>query len=140
MGAKKRRSGAISAKKGGTSARKTAPLTAVSKLPKAQAEPDESVYGPVDWTTAAAALTATGTPPYQVHEWILSGQVNAATELWRQGNGLEALQRLHALPAVARNAEQVLVDEMREAGVSWVAIGAALGMTRQSAQERFGGR
>jgi hypothetical protein len=31
------------------------------------------------------------------------------------------------------------VDELRDRGVTWVRIGSALGVTRQSAWERFGG-
>ena len=52
----------------------------------------------------------------------------------------ELLQRIPHIAASAANIEAGLRDrvhELRERGVSWARIGDALGMTRQSAWERF---
>jgi hypothetical protein len=52
----------------------------------------------------------------------------------------ELLQRIPFIAASAANIEAGLRDrvhELRDRGVSWARIGAALGMTRQSACERF---
>lgn len=53
---------------------------------------------------------------------------------------------LGALPGVAATTANIeaglqdRVSELRQRGVSWARIGAALGMTRQSAWERFASR
>jgi hypothetical protein len=55
----------------------------------------------------------------------------------------ELLQRIPSIAASAANIEAGLRDrvaELRDRGVSWARIGAALGMTRQSAWERFSPR
>lgn len=52
----------------------------------------------------------------------------------------ELLQRIPLIASSAANIEAGLRDrirELRDRGVSWARIGAALGMTRQSAWERF---
>jgi hypothetical protein len=52
----------------------------------------------------------------------------------------ELLQRIPLIAASAANIEAGLRDrvhELRDRGMSWARIGAALGMTRQSAWERF---
>lgn len=52
----------------------------------------------------------------------------------------ELLQRIPFIAASAANIEAGLRDrvhELRDRGISWARIGAALGMTRQSAWERF---
>ena len=52
----------------------------------------------------------------------------------------ELLQRIPFIAASATDIESGLRDrvhELRDRGVSWARIGAALGMTRQSAWERF---
>lgn len=54
-------------------------------------------------------------------------------------------QMLDHIPRVAKVAEQVETDlcswvrELRRRGVTWARIGGALGITRQSAWERFSG-
>jgi hypothetical protein len=54
-------------------------------------------------------------------------------------------QILEHIPRVAATASSVeadlhqWVDELRRRGVTWARIGASLGMTRQSAWERFSG-
>jgi len=55
----------------------------------------------------------------------------------------ELLQRIPFIAESAANIEAGLrdrVDELRDRGVSWARIGSALGMTRQSAWERFSPR
>ena len=52
----------------------------------------------------------------------------------------ELLQRIPFIAASAANIEAGLRDrvhELRDRGISWARIGAALGVTRQSAWERF---
>jgi hypothetical protein len=52
----------------------------------------------------------------------------------------QLLQRIPFIAASAANIEagsRDRVHELRDRGVSWARIGAALGMTRQSAWERF---
>ncbi|MFF4779184.1 ClpX C4-type zinc finger protein [Microtetraspora fusca] len=52
---------------------------------------------------------------------------------------LELLPRIAAVSAQVEASLQVWVDRLRDRGVTWARIGAALGMTRQSAWERFSG-
>ena len=62
---------------------------------------------------------------------------------WR--NALSDEEMLHQLGRVATaraqvdESLQVWVDTLRSRGVTWARIGASLGMTRQSAWERFSG-
>jgi len=59
---------------------------------------------------------------------------------WAAMSDDELLQRIPFIAGSAANIEAELRDrvhELRERGVSWARIGAALGMTRQSAWERF---
>jgi hypothetical protein len=59
---------------------------------------------------------------------------------WATLSDDELLQRIPSIASSAANIEAGLRDsvhELRERGVSWARIGAALGMTRQSAWERF---
>lgn len=59
---------------------------------------------------------------------------------WATLSDDELLQRIPFIAESATYVEAGLrdrVDELRERGVSWARIGAALGMTRQSAWERF---
>jgi hypothetical protein len=61
---------------------------------------------------------------------------------WATLSDDELLQRIPFIAASAANIEAGLRDrvhDLRERGVSWARIGAALGMTRQSAWERFSG-
>ncbi|MFF3665572.1 ClpX C4-type zinc finger protein [Microtetraspora malaysiensis] len=52
---------------------------------------------------------------------------------------LELLPRIAAASAQVDASLQVWVDRLRDRGVTWAKIGAALGMARQSAWERFSG-
>ena len=59
---------------------------------------------------------------------------------WASLSDDELLDRIPFIAASAANIESGLRDrvhELRERGISWARIGAALGMTRQSAWERF---
>jgi hypothetical protein len=59
---------------------------------------------------------------------------------WTSMSDDELLERIPFIASSAANIEVGLRDrvhELRERGVSWARIGAALGMTRQSAWERF---
>jgi hypothetical protein len=53
---------------------------------------------------------------------------------------LDHLPRIAAVVAQVEGSLQNWVTGLRERGVSWARIGSALGMTRQSAWERFSGR
>ncbi len=52
---------------------------------------------------------------------------------------LAQLPRLAVVGAQAERALALLVNKARGQGITWTRIGAALGMTRQSAWERFSG-
>ena len=59
---------------------------------------------------------------------------------WATLSDDELLQRIPFIASSAANIEAGLRDrvhELRERGISWARIGSALGMTRQSAWERF---
>jgi hypothetical protein len=59
---------------------------------------------------------------------------------WATLSDDELLERIPFIASSAANIEAGLRDrvhELRDRGVSWARIGAALGMTRQSAWERF---
>ena len=59
---------------------------------------------------------------------------------WAALSDDELLQRIPSIASSAANIEAGLRDrvhELRDRGVSWARIGSALGMTRQSAWERF---
>jgi ClpX C4-type zinc finger len=59
---------------------------------------------------------------------------------WASMSDDELLKRIPLIASSAANIEAGLRDrvhELRDRGVSWARIGAALGMTRQSAWERF---
>ena len=68
-----------------------------------------------------------------------------ATNGWQKRLQLSDSELLGHLPKVAAAAGQVekhltaWVREARERGITWTRIGEALGMTRQSAWERFSG-
>jgi ClpX C4-type zinc finger len=50
---------------------------------------------------------------------------------------LDALRPANATVEATRNVLQARVDTLRRRGVSWAAIGEALGISRQAAWERF---
>jgi hypothetical protein len=76
---------------------------------------------------------------------IISGppSLPAGTTSWEEGLDLDGV--LASLPRMAAAGAQVesnlsrFVKRARELGATWAAIGTSLGMTRQSAWERFSG-
>ncbi|MDT9682434.1 ClpX C4-type zinc finger protein [Streptomyces sp. TRM76323] len=70
------------------------------------------------------------------------GPIELRMPMWGDLTDAEMLERL---PRVATVADQVEADlrmwvtELRRRGVTWARIGEALGITRQSAWERFSG-
>ncbi len=61
---------------------------------------------------------------------------------WHSMSDDDMLSHLPRIAAVARQVEgdmRVWVQRLRGRGVTWMRIGEALGMTRQSAWERFSG-
>jgi hypothetical protein len=71
---------------------------------------------------------------------VLAGLKRPKLEDW---SALNVDELLHALPASAAQVEarrgvlQTQIDLLRKREVSWAAIGAALGISRQAAWERF---
>jgi hypothetical protein len=61
-------------------------------------------------------------------------------DLARTQTLLDLLEGENVKDTIAREALQRIVDELRRRKVSWAVIGAALGVTRQAAWGRFGGR
>jgi ClpX C4-type zinc finger protein len=74
---------------------------------------------------------------------ILAEESPAAPPSLPEWASLSNDELLEGIPFIASSAAQIgsglrdRVHELRERGVSWARIGAALGMTRQSAWERF---
>lgn len=70
------------------------------------------------------------------------GMAEAVRQLDQLGYeaGAPALRAASRLRELVDDLERQAVDEMRAVGVSWAAIGAALGITRQAAEKRWGGR
>jgi ClpX C4-type zinc finger protein len=61
---------------------------------------------------------------------------------WRQLDDEQMLEHIPRIAATNRQVEDSLhawIGELRRRGVTWTRIGGALGMTRQSAWERFSG-
>ena len=70
------------------------------------------------------------------------GDVSALTDdldALSVGDLIDLLVRIHQSHAGVDRTVQRVVDTLREREVSWARIGEALGMTRQSAWERFSG-
>jgi ATP-dependent Clp protease ATP-binding subunit ClpX len=61
-----------------------------------------------------------------------------APETWPNDTHLRLLKAREASAEAARAALQKTVDILRAREVSWAVIGAALGVSRQAAWERFG--
>ena len=75
---------------------------------------------------------------------IFAGGPSDAAEIpyWQAMTDEQMLEHLPRVASVATQVEdnlRVWVQRLRERGVSWARIGAALGMARQSAWERFSG-
>jgi ClpX C4-type zinc finger len=62
--------------------------------------------------------------------------------MWESWTDRQMLDHIPRMAAVARQVEtelQAWVRELRRRGVTWSRIGSAMGITRQSAWERFSG-
>jgi hypothetical protein len=72
-----------------------------------------------------------------------AADASAPVDAWQQGlSDEELLAHLPRVAAASAQVEQQLTGWVRQArgrGLTWTRIGAALGMTRQSAWERFSG-
>ncbi|WP_245633922.1 ClpX C4-type zinc finger protein [Amycolatopsis jejuensis] len=74
---------------------------------------------------------------------ILAGQHEPSTSemtLWESKSDEEILESIPRMTQVSAQADariQAQVDLLRSRGVAWARIGAALGVTRQSAWEKF---
>ena len=84
----------------------------------------------VSLCTELVATPSAGSPEEQVASWD------------RNLSDDELLQHLPRVSAAAAQVEQQLTEWVRKArgrGITWTRIGESLGMTRQSAWERFSG-
>lgn len=104
---------------------------------KAHTEVDKLVAGPGVYicneciALADSVLEEYGVQPSQ-----------ARLPMWESLSDEQMLEHIPRVAAVADQVEEGLrtwVRELRRRGVTWTRIGAALGMTRQSAWERFSG-
>jgi hypothetical protein len=79
----------------------------------------------------------------QIIESKPAGKQDASVKPWEQRlSDDELLAHLPKIAAVSEQVEQQLTRWVRQArsrGITWARIGEALGMTRQSAWERFSG-
>ncbi|MFC1409470.1 ClpX C4-type zinc finger protein [Streptacidiphilus sp. N1-12] len=112
---------------------------------KAEADVDKLISGPGVYICDACVrlcndiLGAAGAP-----EGGSEGGSGASPEVpaWEDMPDEHILERLPRIAAVGAQVDaslQVQVNRLRERGVSWARIGAALGITRQSAWGRFSG-
>lgn len=74
---------------------------------------------------------------------ILNAKLDTIAELlagvdYSARGGLDTVQALRMIAETAESAQAQAVAQARGEGASWDAIGRALGVTRQSAHERFG--
>lgn len=67
-------------------------------------------------------------------------QVDPAIHPARDATSFRRIIAARDSVAAAENELIFAVHAAREAGDSWTTIGAALGVTRQAAQQRFGGK
>ncbi len=104
---------------------------------KLHTEVDKLVAGPgVHICNGCVALAATVIDQYRdkPHEFRLP--------VWESLSDQQMLDHVPRMAVVAQQVETTLrswVLELRRRGVTWAKIGAALGITRQSAWERFSG-
>lgn len=55
-------------------------------------------------------------------------------------NPLDEIDAIRRLREAAELAEQAVIRDARGQGISWTRIGALYGLTKQGAQQRFGGK
>lgn len=75
----------------------------------------------------------------QALELIAWNAVQALRSSLTVSEGLDDIGRLRLVELAVDQARRALVADLREAGATWEDIGDALGVTRQAAQQRFGG-
>ena len=98
---------------------------------------------PCPWSSRAAAQAPQSAPsrapPAGSRRLMGSG---TRLELGHAGGDhpLEALHDLEALDSFVADYAQARVDDARAAGASWAEIADRLGVTRQAAHKRFGGK
>jgi hypothetical protein len=104
---------------------------------KASTEVDKLVAGPgVAICNGCVALADT------VIEGYRGKPTGARLPVWESWSDDQMLHHIPRMAVVAHQVEEDLrawVQELRRRGVTWSRIGAALGVTRQSAWERFSG-
>lgn len=69
-------------------------------------------------------------------------QVEPRLPMWESLSDEQMLEHIPRVAAIAAQVEDNLrswVQELRRRGVTWIRIGTALGISRQSAWERFSG-
>ncbi|MFI9122183.1 ClpX C4-type zinc finger protein [Streptomyces bikiniensis] len=102
-----------------------------------EAEVTKLVAGPgVNICTECVDLAASIVAEYR------PGPTELRMPMWGELSDAEMLERLPRVATVADRIEADLrmwVTELRRRGVTWARIGQALGITRQSAWERFSG-
>ena len=62
----------------------------------------------------------------------------AAFKVLEKSPGPSAVEALDVVELAAAAVRAALVDQMRQAGATWQDVGDALGVSRQSAWERYG--
>ena len=115
----------------------SAELARCSFCGKPNTEVDKLVAGPgVHICNECVALSAS------IIEGSLSGPAGPRVSIWEALTDEEMLSHIPRVAAHIDQAEADLrswVQELRRRGVTWIRIGEALGITRQSAWERFSG-
>lgn len=110
---------------------------ACSFCAKPEAEVTKLVAGPgVNICTECVDLAASIVAEYR------PGPVELRMPIWSELTDPELLERLPRVAALAQQLDADLrtwVAELRRRGVTWARIGEALGVSRQSAWERFSG-
>ncbi|WP_435190182.1 ClpX C4-type zinc finger protein [Streptomyces sp. bgisy126] len=110
---------------------------ACSFCARPEAEVTKLVAGPgVNICTECVDLAASIVAEYR------PGPAELRMPMWGELTDAQMLERLPRVAAVADQIEADLrmwVTELRRRGVTWARVGQALGITRQSAWERFSG-
>lgn len=68
---------------------------------------------------------------------VLAGRDSAGTD-WRDAAPLRDIAKAFSRSVAAESELTRAVGDARSAGCSWAAIGAVLGISKQSAQQRYG--
>jgi hypothetical protein len=73
-----------------------------------------------------------------VEEWL--DQIDVRPEDARDATSFREIVAANEAVGAAEGALRVAVDNARKSGLSWSTIGAALGISKQAAHERFAGK